>query len=733
MKPLWLSFPIRLGILLTSLCIVLVCTYSCSETVQPEEPAYAIFVVKAQMQQQPTDTTTSTTPLRNVLITIKRLSGSTSALPERTNIDGMAILVNPAIPTGEDFLVEAYSELYGTRLDTVRGACDTVHLNFTFTDVTTTELNCNTITNTPIQFIFTDNATASEILQQNAPNPVTNCLPIAKNTGSEPMEFLIPTGTFSVFTITGIQVDGKNVQTTGNPTRVVLNPGSILTVCSSVNTSTTSNNRPNGRFEETIPIAVQCPGKSSSLSLNLRATVTAKECRCDQIAHVSPLILRIGTPVKVGSADTLSATALTNTASCVMTIRTKSITSSTGRNEWHILSPTELTAAGGELRLEPGQKLAIIAEFRPLQATLRSAPSDLRIDLDILPEGVSIPCPFRLSLSGESCNDICPSLRLNGVDYAFGSNPVPRDTLYIREDKRVFISDIDLSTVAETYNFVLASNASLVCGVNNVTIRMEALQGDPFSLQYFSLDDQEIAIRQSSQIAGSFTLTFTAPTKPELTNILRQRNPSGSPKTADSMFTVRIIMTISGCPPLELLVDAIVTTLPDFTPPIKLHAYRQVTPKQSRPEYEYYIFGENSVRSLRHENPPPPNDPGIGDIWVEVPDPNGNLPQYPYIKNESNLGWTYWKTIPNESFFNNILQIVTNVEDSVNAGAFTFPPGDIPRDRQDSLRVGEVYVFQFSQTRYAVLVIREINIGTEDNLNNQSAIHYRVLYPVLIN
>lgn len=732
MKPVWLFPPLRLGLLPALLCVVLVLTYSCSESVQPEEPAYAIFVVKTQIQQ-PTDTATSTVPLQNVRITIRRLSGSTAALPERTDIQGMAVLINPVIPTGEDFLVEAYSELYGIRLDTIRGACDTVHLHFTFTNVTTTELNCNTLANTPIPFTFTDNATASEILQQNAPNPVTNCLPIAKNTGSEPMEFLIPTGTFNVFTISGIQVDGKNLQITGNPTRVVLNPGSTLTVCSSVNTSATSDNRPNGRFEETIPITVQCSGKNSSLSLNLRATVTTKECRCDQIGLASPLILRTGTSVKVGFADTLSATALTNTASCAMTLRARNITSSTGRNEWRILSPTELTATSGELRLEPGQKLVIVAEFRPLQATLRSAPSDLRVDFDILLEGVSIPCPFRLSLSGEACDDICPSLRLNRVDYPFGSNPVPRDTLYIREDKRVFISDIDLSTVAETYNFVLSSKDSLVCGVNNIALRMEALQGDPFSLQYFTLENQEITIRPSSQIAGSFTLTFTAPTKPELTNILRQRNPSGPPKTADSMFTVRIIMTVSGCPPLELLVDAIVTTLPDFTPPIKLHAYRQVTPKQSRPEYEYYIFGENSVRSLRHENPPPPDGPGIGDIWVEVPDPNGNLPQYPYIKNESNLGWTYWKKIQNETFFNNILQIVTDVEKDFNTGTLTFTRGDIPTDRQDSLKVGEVYIFQFSLTRYAVLVVREINVGTEDNLNNQSAIHYRVLYPVLIN
>lgn len=712
---------------------ILFSIYGCSDTVGPEKAETATFIVQTQFRQ-PTDTASTAIPLPNVRITIRRLAGPTTARPTRTNIQGQAILRNEAIPTGEDFLIEAYSELYGTRLDTLRGACDTVYVNFAFTSVTTTELNCNTLADTTILFLFTDNRTASEELQQNSPNPLINCLPVATNTGSEPMELSIPTGTSGVFTITGIQVNDGNIPITGNPTRVLLNPGATLTLCSSVNTSAASNNSPNGRFEETIPITVQCSGKTSSLSLNLRATVKARECRCDQIVPVSPLIFRLGTPVKAGFADTLSATVLTNTASCALTLEINSMTSTTGRNEWRILSPTEFTATGGRIRLEPDQTLVIVAEFRPQQATSRSAPVDMRIDFDMLPEGGPAPCPFRLTLSGESCNDMCPSLRLNGTDYPFGSNPVPRDSLYIREDKRVFISDLQPSRVRETYNFVLSSNDSLVCGINNATLRMEALQGDAFSLRYFELDNERITLRQNSQIAGSFTLTFTAPTKPELDNILRQRNPGGAPKTADSMFTVRIIITVSGCPPLELLVDAIVTTLPDFTPPIKLHAYRQTTDKQPRPEYEYYIFGEPSVSSLRKNPTPPPNDPDTGDIWVDVTNRHGS-PQDPFFRIESNIGWQYWKTIPDESFFNDVRKIVTDVETAINTGNLTFPNSndrDITAGAPDSLGVGAVYVFELAPDRYAVLVVREINDGSETNLNKQSAIHYRVLYPVLL-
>lgn len=728
-----LPFSVRFSVLFALLCAAGITFYSCSEVTQPEQTVQSVFTVQVQLRQQTDTTGISTRPLPDVRITLRRLSGQTSVAPVLTNGRGEAVLTDEVVVSGDDFIVEAYSAQYGTRSDTVHGVCGEARVQFTFRDITATELNCNTLANTSALFLFTDNTTGSEKLRQNDPNPLINWLPIIKNTGRDAMELSIPARVRGVFTITGVQIDGNAISLTDFPMRVVLGPGSVLALCASVATSETSKNQPNGRFEEDMVIGVQCPNSNASLLLTFRATVEEKTCECEQSVPSEPVVLRLNEPVEAGLTDTLFATVFTNTAACPVVLRIKSITPTAGRNDWHILSPTALRVSNGEVRLEQGQTLSIVAEFRPLVATTRSTPSELRMDMEVLPDGNAKPCSLVLRLLGESCDEICPSLRLNGRDYPFGTKPDPRDSLYTRNDKRIFISDEEPNEVDDRYEFVVAANDTLVCRLQDVSLRMEALPGDQFSLKYFALSSRQVSLNPNAQVAGSFTLTFTAPTKQELDDILRQRNPGGVPRTTDSMFTVRIIMSVPGCPPLELLADAIVTTLPDFTPPIKLHAYRQKTPRQPKPEYEYYVLGEASVRSRRNDTPPPPNGPETGDLWVDVPNPDGPLPQQPFIKNEANIEWAYWQTIADESFFNNILQIVQQVEAGVKANTFTFNNGDITAAAPGNLRVGSVYIFRFSATRYAVMVVREINDGTEPNLNNQSAIHFRALSPVLIN
>lgn len=727
------SLSARFVVLLVALCAAGGVLYSCSEVTQPEQTVQARFTVQVQLREQTDTSGISTRPLPDVRISLRRLAEQTAIPPVFTNVRGEAVLTDEVMVSGDDFIVEAYSPQYGTRIDTVHGVCGEALVHFTFRDIQVTELNCNTLANAAALFVFTDNTTGSDKLRQNDPNPVSNCIPIAKNTGRDAIEVSIPASAMGVFTLTGVQIDGRTIPLTATPMRVVLPPGSVLALCASVNTSKNSSSQPNRRFEETMRLGMQCPNANASLTLALQATVEEETCDCDKAVPSAPLVFRLNESVEVGLADTLLATVFTNTAACPVTLRIKSITPTAGRSDWRILSPTELRTATGELRLEKGQTLVLAAEFRPLRATTRSTPSELRVDMDVLPEGSAQQCSLTLQLVGEACSETCPSLRVNGADYPFGTKPGPRDSLYIRNDKRVFISDEKPNKVSDRYEFVVASNDSLICRINDVSLRMEALPGDQFSLKYFALGAQKVSLDANADIAGAFTLTFTAPTKQELDNILLQRNPGGTPRTTDSMFTVRITMTVPGCEPLELLADAIVTTLPDFTPPIKLHAYRQTTPRQPKPEYEYYVFGESSVRSRRNDSSPPANGPETGDLWVDVPNPSGPLPQQPFIKNEAKLEWAYWQTIADESFFNNILQIVQQVEAGVKANTFTFNNGDITAAAPGNLRVGSVYVFRFSATRYAVVVIREINDGTETNLNNQSAIHFRVLSPVLIN
>lgn len=734
MKTFFPSAPVaRAFVLLLCVCTVFIFN-SCSEVTQPEDTVRATFTVQTELRHEVTGGAISTEPLPNVRVTLQRLSGLSTAGPGITDNRGQAVLMDEVTVSGDDFVVEAFSPDYGTRMDTVHGVCGPANVRFTFRDITAIDINCNTPNTAAALFLFTDNITGSEKLIRNAPNPVRNCLPIARNTGRDVLELSIPTSPIGVFTIRAIQIDGQMIPVSGNPMRVSLGPNSILSLCYDVNTSTVSKGRPNDRFEESLRISVQCPSNSFELPLTLHATVEEETCDCARTVPASDLTFGLAEPVRAGTTDTLTANVLTNTAPCAITVRVKSITPPVGRNnDWRILDPSALQTTGGEVRLEKGQSLSLTAMFSPLSATKVSTPSQLQLELEVIPDGNPTPCTFTVSLSGESCDETCPALQVNGTNYPFGSNtPSPRDSLYIRTDKRVFISDEELSFVRESYDFVLTSNDMLVCDLKDVKLRMELVNGDIFSAQYYSISNTSVTLRTTGSIAGSFDVTFTAPTKQELDNILRQRNPAGTPKTADSMFTMRIIMEVAGCPRQDMFVDAIVTTLPDFTPPIKLHAYRQTTTRQPKPEYEYYTLGDSFVRSFRNDNNPPANGPGTGDLWVDVPNPNGPLPQQPFIKNESGLEWAYWQTITDESFFNDILQIVQQVENGVKNNTFTFNTGDIRSTPPGNLAVGSVYVFRFSPTRYAVMVIREINDGTENNLNNQSAIHFRALSPVLI-
>lgn len=721
----------RAFVLLLCVCTVFIFN-SCSEVTQPEDTVRATFTVQTELRHEVIGGQLSTQPLPNVRVTLQRLSSMLATGSGTTDNRGQAVLTDEVPVSGDDFVVEAYSPDYGTRIDTVHGVCGDANVRFTFRDITAIDINCNTPNTAAALFLFTDNVTGSEKLIRNAPNPVRNCLPVARNTGRDVLDLSIPTGPIGVFTITAIQIDGQMIPVSGNPMRVSLGPNSILSLCCDVRTSAVSTGQPNDRFEESLRIGVQCPSGSFELPVNLRATIEEETCDCDRTIPASDLTFELAEPVRAGTTDTLTAAVLTNTAPCTITVRVKSITPTAGRNnDWRIIAPSALQNTGGEIRLEKGQALSLTAVFSPATATTVSTPSQLELELEVIPDGNPTPCAFTVSLTGESCDEACPALQLNGRNYPFGTNPPPRDSLYIRTDKRVFISDEELSFVRESYDFILTSGNSLVCELNDVILRMEPV-GDIFPSQYYSISNTRVSLRTNGAIAGSFDVTFTAPTKQELDNILRQRNPGGPPKTADSMFTMRIIMTVAGCPQQELFVDAIVTTLPDFTPPIKLHAYRQTTSRQPKPEYEYYLFGESFVRSFRNDNNPPANGPETGDLWVDVPNPNGPLPQQPFIKNESGLSWAYWQTITDESFFNNILQIVQQVENGVKNNTFTFNTGDIRSTPPGNLAVGSVYIFRFSPTRYAVMVIREINNGTENNLNNQSAIHFRALSPVLI-
>lgn len=736
-----LRLNIRYACLTALSCAIILFTNSCSEVTDPEETVPVHFTVRTDLLSDSASGLTSVTPLRNVQIRIKHRREQQESEVGFTDIQGQAVVTAIASVSGSDFIIEAFSPGHGMISQILPTICNDTNVRFVFREADVTDLNCNTLANSSADFIFTNVLSASQELLQNTPNPVQNCLTVARNNGRDNIEVEIPTTPLGVFTIGAVQINAQTVPVTANPMRVTLPPGSTLGLCLNVNTATTSKGRPNNRFEELLLLKLACPSNTATMSISLQATVVEKTCNCTLFTPGTSQEFRVSEePVELGQEGRISKTIFTNTSSCPVVVRVKNIDSTLGRNDWRIQSPSALQNAGGEIRLEEGQPLIINALFHPLSATTKSVPSNLTLELEIVPEGDPTACNLTVILSGECCRETCPSLRINNRNQPSGTTA--RDSLYIRNDKRVFISVpntpstiTEQSVVSEEYDVILSPNDTLACRTQDAELRVEALPGDQFSLKYFRVNNTRISLIPGNSPAGSFKVTFTAPTKDELKQILLARTPSDPPTTADSMFTVKIIIKVSGCPDQEFLVDAIVTTLPDFTPPIKMHAYRQTTTKQPRPEYEFYVFGNSAVSSLRNENSPPPNDPGQGDLWVEVPNPNGTPPQQPFFKIESNMSWARWQQqspIPDETLFNNILHVVTLLEQDINAG-MVFQN----RDAVDTINpeVGGIYIFQTNTTNtnvYGVLVVREINDGTEANLNEQSAIHFRVLYPVVL-
>ncbi len=247
-----LRLKIRHACLAVLSCAVILFINSCSEVTDPEETVTVHFTVRTDLLRDSSDGSTRIIPLQNVQIRVKHRRGQQEAEAGFTNAQGQAVLTALASVSGSDFIIEAFSPGHGMISQILPAICNDTNVRFVFREADIIDLNCNTLASSSVDFIAANVISASEKLLQNAPNPVQNCLTVARNNGRDNIEVEIPTTPIGVFTITDVQINAQTTPVTANPMRVTLPPGATLGLCINVNTALTSQSRPNNRFEELL-------------------------------------------------------------------------------------------------------------------------------------------------------------------------------------------------------------------------------------------------------------------------------------------------------------------------------------------------------------------------------------------------------------------------------------------------------------------------------------------------
>lgn len=516
----------------------------------------------------------------------------------------------------------------------------------------------------------------------------------------------------SPFTRTSAYVDGAQIAASGT---IALAPGASLSLCFAVSTTDT------GVFTQTISLPVRCPSSQGTIALTLRAHVVQPPCLC----NAEDAALTQSTPIRVGDTALASGMVYTNRLSCPVTIALTSFDGKDGTGAWTVTSPSFPQT------VQPGGQLVISARFTPKAA---GATEDTLV-LRVTPLN-GAPCALNVRLEGTGCADACPKIDHNGGPILFGSAGAFSDTLFNPNDptsNRLNVSILSLTppivmTVDTSYFISLADDA---CA--GVTVDIDKSGTDTTSARFFTVSPSRVSLQPGDR--QPVQITFSAPDLADFRAIIARRVatvPGPHPVTADSAFTLVLrLRTGAGC--LQAIrVTAVLTPYPDLSPIINLRAYSQRTPFKSTPENEVYTFGNDARTSLRTQQGDGPFPPNVGDIYINVSDttPAGvpPLPPILYLDPTRFSGMKLWRSGYLESDFDNVVLTVTQFFGTAgyNTGYSTTPI--------TPLASRDVYAFQYiggAEETYALMYIREVKNGTENNSNKQSAIEFRAIYPLV--
>lgn len=513
----------------------------------------------------------------------------------------------------------------------------------------------------------------------------------------------------SPFSMTSAYVDGTPVAASGT---VSLAPGSSLSLCFAVST------RDTGILMQTIMLAVQCPSSKGTIALTLRAHVVTPPCLCS----AEDILLPHSTRIAVGDSTEFTDQVYVNHLSCPVVIDLIAFNGQDGLHAWTLLSPAF------PVTVQPGGQLAITTRFAPRAA---GATEDTLV-LRITPRGGQ-PCTVTAVLQASGCTGMCPQIVRNGTAVPFGQ-AMYVDTLWNPIDptsNRLQVSVLSVSPpiitgVDTVYEITLDNTA---CAP--VTVTLDMALTDTTSARFFTLSPSSITLQPGQ--TRSVTVHFTSPDITDFRAIVARRQSVGAPHpvTADSAFTCVLRMLAPGCTQVVRVV-AVLTPYPPISPIINLRAYSQRTPFKPSPEDEVYTFGDAARVSLRTVEGDGPYPPDKGDIYINVTDTTVSgvppLPPMLYLRNTRFVGMKKWKTGYLESDFDNVPATVIQffATPGYNIGYTAGPLSPIA--------TRDVIAFQYNSggmDTYALMYVRAVLDGTENNSNKQSAIEFRAIYPVV--
>lgn len=691
-----------LKILLTAL-IVLLLIQACMETTSPTNQNERELTV--QVYSNASGISGGTTPVRGAEVNVFLTDGTTqNPLSAFTNSRGTAVFRLKVPITGNNFNITA---TYNNRTQSKNSTliCSDTTIVFIFDTTQIASLSCDNL-NREETLVFTDDNGNTE-LKLNTPaniNRYDKCTGGLYNSGTEDIIVTLPQVN-PPFKLQSVLIDGAPASVQKN--QVTIRPGVTLTLCFSVSTKEL------GEFSQTLNIPLLCEAdRQGTYTLNLIATVVPPTCSCDEYGDNYDLIL--SDKIEVGTSKDIKQVVYTNNSPCDVTINRVAFD---GNDGWQILAP-KFPAT-----VKSGASLEITARFN----ALGSGTHIDTLSLEIVPEGTENICPFDIYLEGEGCSGACPLIGFSEYDFQpYQGRPI-NDTISDRTDKRVFFSMLNVNppvqtTVTRLYYFM---NPDSACDDVVLNISLSYKKGDIYSQKYFTVSPQNLILAPGE--AGVIQVTFSSPDIEEFNKIVNERGNNGT--TADSAFNVILRVNSPGC---EQLINAstVVTVFPDISPIINLRAYSQRTRLAPEPENEVYYFGNDARTIIKSPgNRPGPNPPPRGHIWIDVNDtlPTANPPQEPILKSVSGmLGMKIWRTSMLESDFTNVGNTyMTFVNDPNYSIGYT--PGPLT-----GLAPGNVIAFQINQYMYALIYIRSIYNGTENNTNLQSGIEFRSIYPIYI-
>jgi hypothetical protein len=647
----------------------------------------------------------STTPVRSAKVRVFLSdNGAINSLQAYTNSQGAAIFRLKVPLVGNNYnIITTYNNSTQSKNSTL--ICSDTTLIFIFDSTQVAELTCDELNRNETLVFVDDNG--NDELKLNTPANVRRydrCAAGLYNAGNEDITLTVP-AVHNPFRLESILIDGSPAIIVNN--KVTIKPGETLTLCFSVSTTET------GKFTEELSIPLLCSeGQEGIYNLLLVAVVVPPTCDCDEFGSSYNLVL--SNRVEVGNKKTTKKVVYTNNAPCDVVINRISFNGNSG---WRIISPNF------PVTVSTGKSLEITAEFMAISSgTHRDT-----LSLEIRPEGTDNICPFDIYLEGEGCTTSCPFISLDGVNFEMYGTTHAIDTISDRTDKRVFFSISNAeppinTTITRLYYFM---NPDSACEEIRLNVSLSYQKDDIYSPEYFTVSPQQLSLAPGE--VGVIQVTFVSPDIEELDKIVATRGNTG--QTADSAFNVFLRINSLGCEQ-KINATTVVTVFPDISPIINLRAYSQRTRLAPEPENEVYYFGEDARTILKGRgNTPGPYPPPRGHIWIDVDDTlaSATPPQEPILKSvSSTLGIKIWKINMLESDFTNVgTTYLAFVGDPNYSTGYSTAP-------LTGLTPGNVIAFQINPYMYALIYIRSVYDGTENNTNLQSGIEFRSIYPIYI-